>query len=39
VREEDFVFLKMDIEVLEYDIIRRLLATGILSHLVDKIAV
>ena len=39
VRSEDFVFLKMDIEGLEYDIVRRLLVTGLLDHLVDKIAV
>ncbi len=39
VRTEDFVFVKMDIEGLEYDIVRRLLVTGLLSYLVDKIAV
>eukprot|EP01035_Chromulina_nebulosa_P029710 gene29710-39402_t len=39
IRHDDFVFLKIDIEGLEYEIVRRLLVTGILEHLVDKIAV
>ena len=39
VRSEDFVFVKMDIEGLEYDIVRRLLVTGVLNQLIDKIAV
>ena len=39
IRRDDFVFLKMDVEGLEYDLVRRLLVTGILSNLIDKIAV
>jgi hypothetical protein len=39
IRHDDFVFLKIDIEGFEFEIVRRLLVTGILEHLVDKIAV
>ncbi len=39
IRPEDFVFVKMDIEGLEYDIVRKMVVTGMLDHLVDKIAV
>ena len=39
IRAEDFVFVKMDIEGLEYDIVRKMVVSGMLDHLVDKIAV
>ena len=39
IRPEDFVFVKMDIEGLEYEIVRKMVITGMLDHLVDKIAV
>jgi len=38
-RRQDFVFIKMDIEGLEYDIVRKLIATGMLAYQIDKIAV
>jgi len=39
VHHDDFVFVKMDIEGFEYDIVRRLIVSGLLSHQIDKIAV
>lgn len=38
-RRQDFVFVKMDIEGLEYDIIRKLIATGMLAYHIDKVAI
>lgn len=39
VRSEDFLFVKMDVEGMEYEIMRRLITSGVLTHLIDKIAV
>jgi len=38
-RRQDFVFIKMDIEGLEYDVVRKLIVTGMLANQIDKIAV